>query len=287
MGPVNNILNRVDGLSHQDSLFKSIICSRATNLFVTTPTELLAVAQNVILTPIQAASSILKLGTKTVACISGSETIKNFDAKLPGLTDLLRTVARIVAYSIGTVLTATLGVISPKANFAVQCGIGLAINLREEEILAAQEEAEIAEARKQYELLLAKLEAEKAEDAAQAAKEAQRSAEQEALNNLALAYETAEKIETQVEDSILEDIEPFFTACEEEIEQFEDEIEETHSLVSQALTSTVNTGKAIVSSTYSTGKILVNNTFNVIIHPVRTTQHVYNYVAHFFIGLKA
>lgn len=138
--PLHNLLNRIDGWSESGSTFKGVIGARAANLVVAVPTELGAVAQNVLLTPVQAAGIILGLGARVVAFISGSATVKQFQESMPGLTDFLRTVARIVAFSIGTGLTATVGVVSPTANFKAQCALGLVYSEKQE---AEAREAEI------------------------------------------------------------------------------------------------------------------------------------------------
>lgn len=283
MSPLNNILNRVDGLSHQDSLLKSAFCSRATNLFITTPVEVLSVAQNVLLAPVQAASTILKFGAKTIAYISNSQAIRNFEAKLPGFTDLLRTIARVVAYTIGAALTATVGFVSPRANFAIHCAFGLATNNRKEAILAAQELEKAKEEQRDYEEILRVLEAEE-------------------LNNLEIAFNAVNQAEQEIEDSVVEHVAPLFHAAETEIAEIEaraqQEAKAASSLVGRAINGTVNTSKAIVSSAYNTsatvvssaynnGKSLVSGTFNVVTHPVQTTKNVYNYVTGYFVAQKA
>lgn len=281
MGPVNNILNRINTWNDPEvGAFKRVIGARAANVFVTVPTELAAVAQNVLLAPVYTASTALKLSAKTVAYISGSETVKNFEAKLPGFTELLRTVARIVAYSIGTILTATVGVISPKANFNMHCALGLAIDKREEVVKITFEEIKANEA------------AEKIEE--------QRVVELQELENLATAYTPADKIETEAaEDKALQDdfaelltevpVEENDVANTliEEIEyQPEEEIEVTESRGSKVY----DFGRNLVGGTYNMVAHPVNtfkNTVNYVVHPRNTSKSVYNYVSGFFVAQKA
>lgn len=144
MIPVNELLNRVNEWNAPEyNTFKRHVGTRLTNLYATAPTQALAVAQNILIVPFQAVGVALNAGVKVVTMINGSQAAKDFRAKLPDLTDLVRTVARIVLYAIGTALTATLGVISPETNFTVQCALGLAINQREEAIKNALIEAEM------------------------------------------------------------------------------------------------------------------------------------------------
>lgn len=140
MIPVNDIMNHINEWNDPAvSTWKTEVGSRFENLFVTTPTEAVAVLQNVLIAPVQAAGLALKTGARAVSWISGSEAVKRFEEKMPNLPDFILTLARIVVYSIGTVLTATLGVISPSANFNIHCSLGIAIN-RKEELLLLEEE---------------------------------------------------------------------------------------------------------------------------------------------------
>lgn len=294
MIPVNNILNRVQGWNdNQDaSSFKKIAGSRATNLFLTAPTEVAAVAQNILLTPVVAASALLKIGAKIVSVISGSEAVKKFEEKLPGFTDLLRTVARIVAYSIGTVLTATLGVVAPTANFKVHCALGLAINKREEAIQAALNELKAEEAKKQAEEEAAKAAAEKAA-------EEQRAVELEVLNNLAVAYTVANEIEKEVQDEVLTSVAPLFEQAATVVAKetavvaaaVEQEEEEEVAPKFEIVLDEVRAGVSVLSSAVSTvsngAKAVASGTVNAITHPVETTKNVYNYVTGFFVAQKA
>lgn len=203
MGPLNNILNRIDANNDQTARpIKNAVFSRATNLFVTFPTEVAAIAQNILLTPFHAAGAVLKTGVKVVSLATGSQAVKNFEAKLPGFTDLLRTVTRIVAYTIGAGLTLTLGVLSPKANFNAHCALGLAINQRREAVLAALADVLTDDIEKEEDVLDAQVDAQDTEDDSDVTIEDDLFAkEQEALDNLAAVFKLAEQIETNVEES--------------------------------------------------------------------------------------
>lgn len=145
MVPVNELLNRGNDWNtcQANNAFKRFMAPRVANLCLVAPLEAVAVAQNILIVPVQSVGIVLNVGAKMISVISGSKAVKNFQEKMPNLTDLVRTIARIVTYAVGSVLTATLGVLSPYANFKVQCALGHAINRREEAIKVALLEAEI------------------------------------------------------------------------------------------------------------------------------------------------
>lgn len=135
MGLVNSVLNRVDALNDLNvGFFKREIHSRATNLFITAPAELGEVAKNILLTPVNAASTVLKTLTKATVLLTGSATLKKFDEKLPGFNDLIQSISNVFAYAIGAFLSATVGVLFPNVNYKLQCSLGLAVNPRYQEI---------------------------------------------------------------------------------------------------------------------------------------------------------
>lgn len=276
MGPVNNILNRIHAWNDQETgAFKRQIGSRVTNLLVTAPTELVAVAQNILLTPVHAASTVLKISTKVVSFISGSTAVKKFEEKLPGFTELLRTIARIVAYSIGTALTISLGFVLPNANFKAHCALGLAINKKEEAIKAALAEKEAEEAKKQAEA------------------EAIRQNELEALNNLATAYTVANEIELGTQEEVLESVATLFDETTPIAEEQPAEVTETEAdpiefiaefeeeIVGASFLSNVINGVATQS------KSVISGTINVVAHPVESAKKAYNYASSFFVAQKA
>lgn len=131
MGPLNTTFNLVNSWNNA-GIFKREILSRTTNIVVTLPTEVAAIGQNVLQSVIYAGSAVLKTAVRAVSYISGSETIKNFEAKLPGFRDLLKAISRIVAYAFGCLLTATFGVIYPPANFRMHSNLGLVHKLKDE-----------------------------------------------------------------------------------------------------------------------------------------------------------
>lgn len=139
MNAVNNVLNRIDAWSDAGAIKKYAGRPLAT-LAVAVPAELTAIGQNVLKAPFQAAGlSVKTLIVRPLAYITGSESLKNLSDKLPGVKDLLNTISKIVRYTIGTFLTATLGVILPKANFSAHCALGLISNNRQEAAAKTEE----------------------------------------------------------------------------------------------------------------------------------------------------
>ena len=303
MDSVNIVLNRINTWSNPEvKPFKRIVGTRLTNLVVTVPLEIGVVAKNILLVPVYAGSTIFKGLTKVVALITNSQDVKKFEAKLPGFSDLLRSIAKIFAFTIGAALTATLGVLSPKANFAVHCGLGLITDLKLRKTL--KDELQAIELKKMQIELDAKYEAEKI------AKEI-RAKEQEELNNLTHVYKEAKKIENEVKHSINDKVTPLVEKvidetkqavhqAVEEIKEIEEEskefFQETESMLHDAEINLENefeldeiyetadsTLSKVYSSTINNGKALVNGTIHTIAHPVQSTKNVINYATSFFV----
>lgn len=304
MIPVNELLNRINDWQLTDqNAFKRHVSSRITNLCATAPIEAIAIAQNIIIAPFQAAGIVLNAGTRVISVISSSQAIKDLQDSLPNLKDLMGTIVKIVGYAIGTVFTATLGVISPSANFKVQCAFGLAIDLRDEAIKIALEEEE----------------KEKSNQLAAAQREIERIAEenlaaQNELNNLAVVYEIANKeneendnleaasqmfVNAEVAAAASEERTPVQTPSVEieqeeiienetirdleETNEVEDEAEDDYMVFEHnedtALTrfvqGTLNAGSTVASNGYNAAKYVVGGA-------VDTSKRVFNYVSSFF-----
>ncbi|MEI8124166.1 MAG: hypothetical protein WCG42_00240 [Parachlamydiaceae bacterium] len=97
---------------------------------VVTSTEALVVAGKVLFTaPKELVGSVVGLGARVISVISGSEAVKKFADSMPTLSDFIKTVVKTVGYAMGTVFSATLGVLSPSANYRLHCSLGLATHL--------------------------------------------------------------------------------------------------------------------------------------------------------------
>lgn len=264
MDLVNNALNRIDSWNHPNiGICKKEFFSRAANFFVTFPTETAAVVYNILLTPVYAASATLKTISKAVVYVSDSEAVKKFENKLPGFTDLLKTIANIVKYTIGAGLTATLGVISPVHNFYLHCKMDLAMSFKEAKA-ALEKQKELEE-------------------------QALRDEEQKILNALTTAFTFAQELDNEA----VEDIEATSEAIKQSIdlaisdesdksveggkltigleESFDDEEEyeieyvEVYedSLVDQALNKVVDCGKTLYNKTAETSQNAYNRVVNI------------------------
>jgi len=129
MSPLNNMLNRINTWNTpEEGFIKKEIGARLANFFFTLPLEITAIAENILATGVYTASTALKSSMKVVTFLSGSEAIDKFEKKLPGFLDLLKSIARVVAYTfIGLPSTILFGVIiSPEANYQLHCKQGLA-----------------------------------------------------------------------------------------------------------------------------------------------------------------
>jgi hypothetical protein len=262
MGSVNNILNRVDALNDQNAgIFKRVIQTRATNLFVTAPMELSQAVLNTFMTPVHLTGAILKTATKAVAFITGSQSVKNLEAKLPGFCDLLRTIKNIFANAIGAFLSATIGVLYPKGNFKIHCALGLAINQRQEAINAALAKKQIEETQLQIEL--------NEEDELTAE-------ELELLENLTLAFAMARQLEIEAEqaaESTTKATEHTFVSIGNTLYQSAEQLEEAECQLGTEINKTHELEKIeleeasfgnTLNSIYESGENLLSQTYNAI-----------------------
>lgn len=261
---VNALLNRAHDWQHsKNNGFTRHIAPRITNLFATAPFEGLAIAQNIIMAPIQVLGVTLNCGAKLVSCISGSKSVKNFQAKMPDFTDLLRTITRIFTYTIGTLLTATVGFISPSANFKIQCALALAINRREELAKMAILEAELERL-----TALAELAARNQSKKIAAEK---REFEQKELNNQVTVHNIVNLVTQNTADSILKDVRKLYADpkvviakieqkhANGDLEEFENDLQ--NSLLSNPATTenTLSDMMQMVTDTAYNGVIQLSN----------------------------
>lgn len=112
---------------------------RLFNAFNTAPREVGLIAANtfgvVLATPAAVIKTVI---VKPIAFISSSQAVKDFNDKLPSLTAVLKTVARIIQLVVGLASTVLFGVfLSPSLNFKAHIALGLAKDLRKEEAAQA------------------------------------------------------------------------------------------------------------------------------------------------------
>lgn len=93
------------------------------------------VAKNMLQGTIQIPGVAAKWVIKPFSWISGSEAVKKFESRFPGLSDLLKTVARIVAFAIGAGVAGTVGIVYPRAGIKLHDAMGLSYDKRAAAIL--------------------------------------------------------------------------------------------------------------------------------------------------------
>lgn len=142
MSPLNGLMNHVTELSNSENCFTRNISSRAAMILGGIPLELLAAIQNVISLPFQPIGICCKFSVKILNLCCGSQFLSDVEDSLPGIRQIFVTAYKIVAYTIGTIFTGILGLISPMANFRLHCALSLVRNEKEEaERVQANEEA--------------------------------------------------------------------------------------------------------------------------------------------------
>jgi len=125
MSPLSGLLNHAVTMTHSDSFLVRSLGSRFTTVIAGTPLEIIAIARNLIKLPFEAAQVVIKVPTKIISTCVDSPTLKEFDTSLPGPFALIKTAFKILGHVIGTFFTATLGLLSPKANFNLHVFLGL------------------------------------------------------------------------------------------------------------------------------------------------------------------
>jgi hypothetical protein len=256
MGQVNNVLNRIDAYNDLNVGFcKREIQSRATNLFVTAPLEFTEIIKNIFMTPVHAASTVLKTTVKATALVTGSISLKKFEEKLPGFNDLLRTISKVFAYTIGTFLSATVGVLFPNINYKLHCALGLATNPRLEEMhfqFEDNEELTLEEQELLNNLNLAFAMARQIEEEARQTMQATANRIKETCEAAAQTIKHAAETSSTAIKKAGEDVKPEPNAGEERKEYVIESIEKYETSFGQVVNSAFDGGKNLLSKTLST-----------------------------------
>jgi hypothetical protein len=125
MSPLSRLLNQSVVIAQSDSFLARSVGSRFTTVVAGVPLEILAVAQNLIKLPFEAAQMVIKLPAKIINTCVDSPSLNEFASSLPGPIALLKTALKVLGYAIGAFFTATLGLLSPKANFNLHVFLSL------------------------------------------------------------------------------------------------------------------------------------------------------------------
>ncbi len=132
MAPLNVLMNRVADLSDSKSFFKKQILTRALVVTACLPVEVLSTAQNLIKLPYQAIQTAIKIPAKIINLGVRSSSLREFEMKLTGPFQLMKTAIKVISYIIGTLFTATLGIISPYRNFRLHAALDLVKDIKAE-----------------------------------------------------------------------------------------------------------------------------------------------------------
>jgi len=125
-------MNHTVEMTSSDSFFKKQIASRVLMIAGGIPLEVLAMAQNLIKLPFEAATAAIKLPSKVANFCLRSKTLKEFERGLSGPFDVIKTALKVVGYAIGTSFTATFGFFSPSMNFKLHVKMHLIRNEKAE-----------------------------------------------------------------------------------------------------------------------------------------------------------
>lgn len=140
MIPISGIMNHISEMAHAETLFTKHISTRVAVLFGAFPLELCASLENAIKLPFQTSLALVKLACKAIDLCHDSQSIKNVTDKLPGLSDLIKTVLKIAGYAAGAFVTLSFGILRPYDNFRLHAAFQLVKN---EKVLAEKKAAEL------------------------------------------------------------------------------------------------------------------------------------------------
>lgn len=139
MSPLNHLMNCSAELADAPNFFSKNISSRFLNTLCI-PLEILAVLQNSIKLPFQAVALTVKIPAKIINIAVSSKSLYEFESKLAGPLDLIKTILKIAGYAIGCLFSVALGTLSPYKNFQLHSTFGLIDNHKVERRLRKIEE---------------------------------------------------------------------------------------------------------------------------------------------------
>lgn len=139
MIPLNYSINYAAELAQSPRLVHRQLSSRCMSA-ISLPIELLALAENAIKLPFQAAACSIKLPITLLNMIIRSKTLRERADSLTSLKDLIQTTLKVIGYTTSFFLTATIGLISPYQNFKVHCTLSLTTDRAAEKARLLQNE---------------------------------------------------------------------------------------------------------------------------------------------------
>jgi len=139
MIPLNYSINYAAELSQSPRFAQRQVSARCMSA-ISLPIELLAAAENAIKLPFQTAACAIKLPVTLLSIVAQSKTLRECADALTSLKDLLQTALKVIGYTAGFFLTATIGMASPYYNFKVHCALYLTTDRAVEKERLLQEE---------------------------------------------------------------------------------------------------------------------------------------------------
>lgn len=163
----NDYMNDSHRLLESSIFYRHQITSRASMIGIALPLEVLAVIQNIF----KASAELIFIAGKTIMQVvdfmDGSKSFQSIKKELPGFFTFIQTIEKICLYILGTVLTATLGVLLPRLNFQVHTTLGIVKDDKIEAILR-QKELELVQQREEFQQKLQETIKKKLQDLRQA-----------------------------------------------------------------------------------------------------------------------
>lgn len=145
----NDCMNDSHRLLESSTFYQRHITSRAFMMGIALPAEILATIQNIF----KAAAELIfvtgKMIMKMVDFMDGSKSFQSTEQELPGIFTFIQTIEKVCLYILGTVLTATLGVLFPRLNFQFHTALGILRDHKSESILR-QKELELIQQRDEF-----------------------------------------------------------------------------------------------------------------------------------------
>lgn len=117
-------MNYNANLTLNSNFFQKNISSRLLSI-VSIPLELIASLENLIKLPYHTVTLSLKIPATILNMLVRSKSLREFESQLASPLKVIQTATKIMGYVLGTLSTATLGLISPNKNFKLHCFFGL------------------------------------------------------------------------------------------------------------------------------------------------------------------
>lgn len=153
MSLLSTTMNYAATLADSDSFLARNISSRILTAALCPPLSAIESIRRTLLLPFQAALCVVKIPSAVINLVVNSTTLREFESALPGPFQLIGSALKIVALALGIFTTATLGFLSPIANFRLHFACGLVRDEKAEQLLEAKK-VEAEKKKEAYEKML-------------------------------------------------------------------------------------------------------------------------------------